>query len=354
MTDADGIQHTCPRPLLVWLRQAADLSILKKDIQSRAGTSGKVTDECFRPCFQKSRVCVKIRSITVTGNCNTGGIVEGLRAVLPDVDIVGIPGWELDTDSARAQAADRISNSDLWARMPLPENVQLASLCEPRGGIDLPNLVFSAFHPDIVYANRLDGALFEGITHYHSAIGLWAWRAGLDVETTARLFSPAVMRDLAYDQYWAPAVAAMRADIKESSLGFTALWARLKRSGVFMHTINHPTGPTLAMLAQEIAVRIGAPDQIWDIPAECYVQDFLSHIVWPVYPSVGEGLGHRGCFVWKMGGRTFGGVGEWLEATWAAYGETPRDDVRSSRLDDGVYDHVLGKAVEALRKGAVT
>ena len=49
-----------------------------------------------------------------------------------------------------------------------------------------------------------------------------------------------------------------------------------------------------------------------------------------------------------MEGRTFGGVEEWLTATWEVYGDTPPDDVVSHRIDDGVYDRVLGTAVDVL------
>ena len=283
----------------------------------------------------------------VTGNCNVGGIVEGLHAVMPGVAVRGFPAWELETEEARRTAAEAVDGSDAWVRMPIPENTGIAAQSDALRVIDLPNLVFSAFHPDAVYAVRRDGSIFRGITDYHSAIGLWAWRRGLSPSEAGRLFSPEVMHVLTYDRYWEPSVAAMKADFLQSSLAFPTFWMRLKRSGVFMHTINHPTASTLSLLAKAIAVRLGAAEDVWDIPAERYVQDFLSHIVWPVYPWIGERLGIPGCFQWKMDGWTFDGVEEWLEETFAVYGDTPRDDVLSHRLEDGVYDRVLGAAVDA-------
>lgn len=289
-----------------------------------------------------------IRSVVVTGNCNLGGIVEGLAAVMPGLDVRGIPAWDLETDDARGEAAEAIARADAWVRMPLPENEAIESHGVASEVVDLPNVVFSAFHPDAIYAVRGDGSIFSGLTHYHSAIGLWAWRQGLGPDAAARLFTPQVMKMLTYDRYWGPSALAVKADFAQSSLSFPAFWMRLKRSGVFMHTINHPTGATLALLAKAIAVRLGATDEVWDIPAERYVQDFLTHIVWPVYPWIGESLGVPGCFRWKMEGRTFGGLEEWLTATWEVYGDTPPDDVVSDRIDDGVYDRVLGTAVDVL------
>ena len=293
-----------------------------------------------------------VRSVVVTGNCNAGGIVEGLRAVMPDLEVAHYAPWDLASDEQCGGAASAIAGSDAWLRMSLPQNGRIAEAPAGVDVVDLPNVVFSAFHPDVIYALRGDGSLFSGITDYHSAIGLWAWRQGLGPDEAARLFTPDVMRMLTYHRYWEPSLAAMKNDFAHSSLSFHAFWMRLKRSGVFMHTINHPTGPTLALLAKAIAVRIGAPADVWDIPAERYTQDFLSHIVWPVYPWVGTSLGIEGSFLWKMDDHLFGGVEEWLGATWDAYGNTPRDDVHADRIDDGVYDLVLGSALDALGIGA--
>ena len=286
--------------------------------------------------------------MVITGNCTAGGIVEGLAAALPTVDIQGFPAWELETPEQRTRAAAKIGTADAWLLTPLPENTDIEAAVNPREVIDLPHLAFAGFHPDAIYAVRGDGGIFRGITDYHSAIGLWAWRKGLDPETAARLFTPDIMQRLTYDRYWDPSVTALKQDFADSSLSFSTFWARLKRSGVFMHTINHPTAPALALLAKAIAVRLGADDTVWDIPTERYTQDLLSHIVWPVYPWVGTSLGVDGAFRWKMDGRVFGTVEDWLEATWVAYGDVDRNDVTSGRIDDGVYDDVLGRGLAAI------
>lgn len=289
-----------------------------------------------------------IRSVVVTGNCNVGGIVEGLAALLPALEVHGVPAWELETPDQIADVVERIGGADAWLRMPLAENEIIEGQVTAREVLDLPNLVFAAFHPDAIYAVRGNGEMFRGITDYHSAIGLWAWRKHVAPDATARLFTPEIMRLLTYDRYWDPSVKAMRADFAQSSLSFPAFWARLKRTGVFMHTINHPNVRTLSLFAKAIAVRLGADDSVWDIPAERYMQDFLTHIVWPVYPWVGTSLGVDGAFRWKMEGRVFGSVEDWLEATWVAYGDADRDDLVAPRIDDGVYDQVLGAALADL------
>ncbi len=288
-----------------------------------------------------------VRSVVMTGNCNAGGIAEGLAAVMPHLVIRTFPSWDLETPEQISTAAEAISAADVWLRMDLPENGQIEAGVTAREVLDLPNTIFTAFHPDAIYATTNDGLIFRGITDYHSAIGLWAWRKGVEPAVAATLFTPAIMQALTYDRYWDPSVAALKQDFAQSSLSFPAFWARLKRTGVFMHTINHPTGSTLSLLAKAIAVRLGAPDSVWDLPAERYTQDFLSHIVWPVYPWVGTSLGVSGCLTWKMGGRVFTGMEEWLEATWAVYGDTSPDDVVSHRIDDGVYDLVLGDQLAA-------
>ena len=65
-----------------------------------------------------------VRSVVITGNCLVGGIVEGLAAALPSVDIQGFPAWELETPEQRTLAAAKIDTAGAWLRMPLPEGAE--------------------------------------------------------------------------------------------------------------------------------------------------------------------------------------------------------------------------------------
>jgi hypothetical protein len=207
--------------------------------------------------------------------------------------------------------------------------------------IEIPSLTFAAFHPDIVIAVTTAGTYFRGLADYHSAIALWAWRRGLEPAEAAALFQPEVMAALGYDRYWAPAVEAVRHEFAASSLEWAPFWARLKREGVFMHTINHPALPAVALQGKAVAACVTGRDAIWDEPIERYADDHLREVVWPVYPFVAEALGVAGNYHWRYGDTHYGDVTSWAEATWRRYEGTDPATVVCERFERGEYDAVL-------------
>jgi hypothetical protein len=267
-----------------------------------------------------------------------------LSALMPAAEVTSLFAWDFLTPEGLRDSATSIADADLWVRMPLAENEHLGMESSARV-LDIPSLTFPAFHPDLVYATTTDGTLFRGINDYHSAIALWAWRHGVQPSDVRHLFTPEVMSRLTYDQYWTPSVANMKAEFARSSLDFSTFWLRVKREGVFMHSVNHPNSAAVSLLAKSALVALGASDSVWVDPVSEYVDDTLSHIVWPVYPFVASALGVQGSYRWRNGSSLFGGIDEWAEATWSAYGDVTPDTVVCERIDDGVYEKVLGEAL---------
>ena len=279
-------------------------------------------------------------SVVVTGNCQAGGVSAALAALLPQAKVNPIHAWDLESSADFEVANDLLSGSDLWLRMPLEANSALHPGAQSRV-LDIPSLTFPAFHPDLVYAAHTNGEIFRGINDYHSAIALWAWRHGVDPSEVPKLFVPEVMWRLNYDKYWEPSVANMRAEFANSDLAFGPFWQRLKRGGVFMHSVNHPRPAAIALLAKSIVTTIGAPESSWSDPIEDYLDDTLNHIVWPVYPPIGGVLGVPASYRWRNGSEVYSGIERWAEATWSRYGDAEPSDIVCSRIDDGVYDLVL-------------
>ncbi len=285
------------------------------------------------------------QTIVFTGNCQTQGIADAVRAILPEADTPAFHMWGMDGPDAQARLdlvrAD-VARADVWVRMALGTNAALEEVAPPRVRvIEIPSLTFAAFHPDIVIATTVHGTYFRGLADYHSAIALWAWRRGLEPAEAAALFRPEVMAGLGYDRYWGPAVRAVRDEFAASSLDWGPFWARLKREGVFMHTINHPRVAAVALQGKAVAACITGRDSIWDEPVERYADDHLREVVWPVYPFVGEALGVPGNYHFRFGDTHFADVRSWAEATWSRYEGTDPESVLCERLERGVYDAVL-------------
>lgn len=68
----------------------------------------------------------------------------------------------------------------------------------------IPRVVFTAFHPDCVYALS-EGKQVKGpLDAYHSMILIAAHRRGLSVDDAQRLFNGAFFEQSGYMDYWVP------------------------------------------------------------------------------------------------------------------------------------------------------
>ncbi len=281
------------------------------------------------------------RRIVVSGNCQISGFAAALRLIFPD-DLVYELLLHVTIPGAREAAEVELAAADVWIAMPSPENEELAVAAGPAvRRISWPNLNFNGFHPDLVYA--LQGPdIFRGVSDYHSAIGLWAWKRGLEPADAVHLFVPEVFDALGYFQYFITAQRMLGAEIEAAGLDFGRFWLRAKRLGVFMHTVNHPGINVLTLVAQHVALRIGADEGILTEPLERYLEDALvTSVVWPVYPAIARYLGVAGSFRFSVQGRQFPTLEDFLVAQWEAYGEGKRGAVSSVRNDDELCDAVL-------------
>jgi Polysaccharide biosynthesis enzyme WcbI len=278
------------------------------------------------------------RRIIVTGNCMMPGLAAALRLIFPRDSVQYHRIWVED----KASIAAALTDADIWVAQPVPDNEELLERSRTQARQVLcPPLVFSGFHPDMVYAWRGDGSFFQGLNPYHSAIALWAWRTGLDVPDALRLFKPEIFRRLGYYDTYRAEVDALRAAFAASKLDFSWFWLRVKRMGVFMNTVNHPRIEPIVLLAKLIAVELGVSSDVLNQPLERYVQDDLLPIaVWPVYPDLAAHLGVRGSYLFSFGPLTFS-LDEFLETQWAAYGDADPDDIGCPRITTGLYDSVL-------------
>jgi len=329
---AAGVAATAAPPVLV-----ANTPEVAPSLNGRAAS----TPVASRPGPPRSGS----QTIVFTGNCQTQGIADAVRALLPGASTPAFHLWGMDRPDAQGRldlVREALAGADAWVRMPLGTNALIEDAA-PAGTrvIEIPSLTFAAFHPDIVIATTTTGTYFRGLADYHSAIALWAWRRGLEPAEAAALFQPEVMAALGYDRYWAPAVRAVRDEFAASSLDWVPFWSRLKREGVFMHTINHPRLAAVALQGKAVAACLTGRDSVWAEPLERYADDHLREVVWPVYPFVGQALGLAGSYHWRYGDTHFGDVLSWAEATWSRYEGTAPETVLCERLDHGSYDAVL-------------
>jgi hypothetical protein len=278
------------------------------------------------------------RRIVVTGNCTVWGLAAALRMIFPEDSIEHHRLWVEDHEVVAAALAD----ADVWVAHKSPDNEELLERSRTRARrITCPPLIFSGFHPDMVYAWR-DGSVFQAAAgDYHSAIGLWAWRRGLDAPEAARLFRPESFRQLGYYTAYQAEIEPLRESFAESGMDFTSFWLRVRRMGVFMHTFNHPRIDVIVLLTKLLALELGMAPELLERPIERYVVDELLPIaVWPVYPELATHLGVAGSYLFAFGRLAFS-LDEFLEMQWQAYDDIDPSTVSCGRISDGLYDRVL-------------
>lgn len=155
--------------------------------------------------------------------------------------------------------------------------------------IELPVLVFPAFHPDLVHVHdRADprGGLLQSATgDYHSALVLFGYLEGLEPAGIRRLFDPAIFARLGYLDLWDPSCAMLLDTGRDAGWDLGDDLMRWTRRGAFMHSVNHPKPHVVADLALGVLRRMGLQPPEVDI--ETYLPDeFIAQGTWPIYPAI--------------------------------------------------------------------
>ncbi len=240
-------------------------------------------------------------------------MAQALRLLAPQSPVRYISMGTLKRDHGSLDALARLlhGHDHVYSQafpdglIPGGGSAQLAQ-AEPRLKL-VPALVFSAFHPDMVYAGAAsDLAALKlapsPLGQYHSAIVLTAHRLGLDAERAVSLFREDVFARLGYLDRWEPAVRELSAAAEQAGFSLDRELTRWARRGAFMHLMNHPK----AFVVGDIAKRILRESGIEPAPVEVedYLADELIHdVVWPIYPPVAAQFGLTGSYLFKAKAR---------------------------------------------------
>jgi hypothetical protein len=257
------------------------------------------------------------RRILISTRCTTPLLGSALRGLL-EGDRIEESGVE-EAVSAGELAA-RLDGTDVWVRhadgWQQTADPEVARIVSRLDVVHVPIVKFAAFHPDLSYAVRPGGELVT--PHYHSTIAIWAWRNGLSPPVGRRLYCDRVFSALGYYARWPASVELLRRRFEACGLDFPRFFLGVKRTGAFMHAINHPKAATVVALAKAIAVRLGANERVWG--RELEIADPLGELYqWPIYPEVGRHFALPGSYDWVIRGRRYG-LGEFLERSFSDYG----------------------------------
>lgn len=286
--------------------------------------------------------------IAVLGNCQARGVAQAMRLMAPNSPVRFVPMGTLARDHghidglvATFAAHDHVF-SQLFPPGLIPGgDIATLSRRDPRTRL-FPTIVFSAFHPDMVYAGRVEDLSTQKLARsplgqYHSAIALCAHRLGLTAPQAGRLFREDVFRRLGYLDQWEPAVREVIGTGVQVAFELEREMSRWGRRGAFMHVVNHPKAFVLGDIARRLLAESGFSPEPVEI--EDYLGDELARdVVWPVYPPIAEVYGLTGSYLFKTKprGDAFPALYDlpgFLAASFAIYDAAEPGDLACARVE---------------------
>jgi hypothetical protein len=245
------------------------------------------------------------KNIIVLGNCQARPLAACLQALSADVTAraVEIPFTSLAQKFAQRDPALHSDLSDYdsilvqasFAPMIRDNFPDLADKVRL-----FPVLVFSAYHPDLVYiqVSSTNSHLRGPLGEYNSALAFWGFTHGLSVADTIALFNDRTFEALGYFDFWSTARQSLLNEGEMAQLPLGGYLDRWSRAGCFMHSINHPKLFALADIAQELLTQMGLASTPG--AAEYLADEHADGPVWPVYPEIARRLGVDGHYYFKM------------------------------------------------------
>jgi hypothetical protein len=234
-----------------------------------------------------------------------------------------------------------------------------AALAEDRARFRaVPAIVFAAFHPDLVYVGGPGTAhpafLDSPVGHYHSAIALYAYLAGLSVEGALRLFSRETFAYLGYLDLWRYSQETLLQIGREAGMDLAPhllLWAR---RGCFMHSVNHPKMPVAADLARILLESAGIPFTDYDLDG-FLIDDLGLKGMWPVYEPIAQHYGVTGSSMFqpqatrrqRMPERVLT-LPDFVAESFAIYARTDRGALVSDRVQSWLATEPVNVVLRAL------
>lgn len=287
------------------------------------------------------------RRILVSSNCQTAGIATALQYIFPKDEVAPIPLSNLSSEDDVRRFTATFDDASVWVtagRFEVFEKYYNQRSSTELKLVRVPIVTFSAFHPDCTYLQFKDsGAVLS--PHYNSGIVAWSYLQNLDVEDCLRLFNKQVFAELGYLCAWDASVRTLQKAFSTSDVDFNLFMPRIKRTGVFMHTINHPKIVALARIAQIAACKMGASPDV--LEQEIEVLDGLAALPnWPVYPEIGDSLAVSSAYLWRLGSGNVT-LSEYIAAVYTAYEnlDLKKRGVIFSNGLQATYDRVLGMKI---------
>ena len=296
--------------------------------------------------------------IAVAGNCQANVIKCCAEVMVPGLvgDFIHHRTLTEEPESAR----ERLVSADLVISGDGGIGVAVNRLLEGTGQkvFVVPAIFFMGYHPDLIFPPTHGPRNVLPTQNCHSALVLQGFLSGLTQEETKSLFDGDVFERVGYYDYWHASCQTFLEQAQSHGYDLTRDILDWKRQGVFMYNPLHPKMLVLGGLAKKVLEAAGHKVGVTN-PEELMADPLQGHVIWPVYPDIAKRLGVPGSYNFKLhpsqnkpGERVrIIGLDEFIDASYSAYSEHPRESLHFARLDDQRY-LAVAEAAKARGRGS--
>ncbi len=300
--------------------------------------------------------------LLMIGNCQAMGMVKLIKAMCVDISIDYLQLLPSTYESMKSGLTD--FNSFNWGDHDINTLMSECDLIFIQSGEKIfnffqqrfpdtshkirffPNIIFNAFHPDMLYITDKGKQLPSPTGCYHSSIACFGWLNDFTVEETLSLFCEDVFKALGFFDYWQVSVNYLVKQGEASNLPLDKMIESWSKRDIWMHTINHPKVFVLADVARALLGR----EKIPFVPnIEENLGDTLANgPCWKAYPEIASRFGFEGQYQFKNRGRiTSKNVGELLfgledfvRASFELFATYSKEGFNCPRLVSKKYDEM--------------
>lgn len=248
-------------------------------------------------------------------NCQAMGLASSLQLLCDEIEVV-----YHDPSSFAADPGGITSSLDGYDRViiaPWVEHSLGISLGDRANVRRVPAFHFSAYHPDLLNLSVVGGPLRGN----HSALAYSAFRAGLGICDTLRLYRAQVYEAMGFFDQWDCEREGLLARYSSAGIDLSGDFIQWTRSGSFAYIPAHPKVACLRDIAKAALRREGLP-----VRNTSYLpHDVLANgVSYPVYPEIASRLGTEGDYLFKipMQYRLIG-LESFVRDSYAFYAATP-------------------------------
>ena len=263
-----------------------------------------------------------MKEIKILGNCQVGGIAESVSLLVEGVTVHGefAPSNIAELGSVLRQHIEyqgslivNDSVRELIMNNPVLEDFDLPDT------IYFPSISFAAFHPDIQYVFVEGSVVKNGLgSDWNSRILLCAYLHGRTTQQTQELFNARTYEKLGYFSEWERSSHGLQKTFRDCNFDYGRWIRSVQRAGVFMYGINHPTQFSLSELSIQLAEKLFPQSNVNRSNLIYLTTDHLSHIVWPIYPEIGNQLGLESSYFWRVK-QKISGLAEFTELCFQTF-----------------------------------